>query len=171
MKRVITVLNRVEDSLLIALLLSMILLAGYDIVARTLFGGGVSWIPPLLRNMVLWLGLLGALLATRTREHIAIDLINRLAGDKVKRILSVITQAFAAVICGLIGWFSAQYIGLAREFGDIAFADIPSWPLQLIIPISFSLMALRFAAQSIQSVFTDEELSVPPQPIDSETGQ
>lgn len=71
MKKLVTWVHRAEDSLLVLLLLAMILLAGFDILARSLFGGGVSWIPPLLRVLVLWLGLLGALLATRTREHIA----------------------------------------------------------------------------------------------------
>ena len=60
MKRLLVLVHRLEDSILVLLLLAMILLAGYDILARTLFGGGVSWIPPLLRVMVLWIGLLAA---------------------------------------------------------------------------------------------------------------
>ncbi|WP_301387165.1 TRAP transporter small permease subunit, partial [Thalassolituus sp. UBA2590] len=78
MKRLVQWLHRLEDSVLVLLLLAMIILAGYDILARSIFGGGVSWIPPLLRVMVLWIGLLGALLATRSREHISIDLISKL---------------------------------------------------------------------------------------------
>ena len=79
MSLLIRALHRIEDSILVLLLLSMIVLAGVDILARLLFGGGIVWVTPLLRVMVLWVGLAGALVATRSREHIAIDLISRLA--------------------------------------------------------------------------------------------
>src|SRR5690554_7174070 len=65
-RNIVRVLHIIEDTILVTLLLAMILLAGYDILARTLFGGGVAWISPILKIMVLWVGLLGALLATRT---------------------------------------------------------------------------------------------------------
>ena len=151
--------HRLEDSVLVLLLLAMIILAGYDILARSLFGGGISWIPPLLRVMVLWIGLLGALLATRSREHISIDLISKLGGPLLNRVASTITRAFAAVVCGLVGWYSAQYVELAFEFQDIAFADIPAWPLQLIIPFSFGLMALRFFVQSVATALGKEQVA------------
>lgn len=157
MKRLVQWLHRLEDGVLVLLLLAMIVLAGYDILARSIFGGGVSWIPPLLRVMVLWIGLLGALLATRSREHISIDLISRLGGPTLNRIASTITLLFAAVVCGLVGWFSSQYVQLAFEYQDIAFADIPAWPLQLIIPFTFGLMGLRFFIQGIAAATGKEQ--------------
>jgi len=157
MKRLVQWLHRLEDGVLVLLLLAMIVLAGYDILARSIFGGGVSWIPPLLRVMVLWIGLLGALLATRSREHISIDLISRLGGPTLNRIASTITLLFAAVVCGLVGWFSGQYVQLAFEYQDIAFADIPAWPLQLIIPFTFGLMGLRFFIQGIAAATGKEQ--------------
>lgn len=145
-------LHRIEDAVLVLMLLAMILLAGADILARTLFGGGILWVPPLLRVMVLWLGLLGGLMATRTREHIAIDLVERLANPVVSRYLLVFTSAFSAFICGVIAWHSQEFVLLAREYNDIAFGDVPAWPLQLIIPFTFGLTALRFVIQSIQAL-------------------
>lgn len=152
MKRLLTVLHRIEDGVLVALLLAMILLAGVDILARTLFGGGIVWVQPLLRVMVLWIGLLGALLATRTREHIAIDLTSRLAGPQLKRWLSVLTSLFAAMVCGIVAFNAKTFVETAYEWGDVAFGRIPAWPLQLIIPVSFTLMAVRFVVQALMSV-------------------
>lgn len=149
MKRLTAWTHKAEDALLIVLLLAMIVLAGIDIIARSLFGGGIAWVPPLLRVMVLWLGLLGALLATRTREHIAIDILNRMAGDSVKRLSAVITSAFAAVVCALIAWHSLEFVKGSLEYNDIAFARVPAWPLQVIIPLSFGLMSARFTVQAL----------------------
>ncbi|TVV46001.1 TRAP transporter small permease [Thalassolituus sp. C2-1] len=152
MKKWLSTLHRIEDAVLVLLLLAMIILAGVDILARTLFGGGVVWVQPLLRVMVLWLGLLGALLATRSREHIAIDLINRLAGPQTKRWLAVLTSAFAAFICLVVAWNAQAFVRFAFEFGDIAFGRVPAWPLQLVIPLSFALMGLRFSLQAVQEL-------------------
>ena len=147
----IRVIHRIEDGLLVALLLAMVILAGVDILARSLLGGGILWIPPLLRVMVLWLGLMGAVLATRSREHISIDLVNRLASPQVARWISVVTSAFTTVICAIVAISATEFVKVAKEFGDLAFDDIPAWPLQIIIPLSFGLMAIRFAIQTIQA--------------------
>ena len=96
----------------------------------------------------------GALIATRSREHITIDLINRMAPDSVKRWLSVLTQAFAAFICGVIGWHSAEFVQAAWQYGDTVFGEVPAWPLQAIMPLTFSLMAVRFALQAINDLLT-----------------
>ncbi|MAQ99140.1 MAG: C4-dicarboxylate ABC transporter permease [Oceanospirillaceae bacterium] len=152
MSQIIRVLHRLEDGILVLLLLSMIVLAGVDILARLLFGGGLVWVTPLLRVMVLWVGLAGALVATRTREHIAIDLVSRLAPPAFSRFINVVTLAFAATVCVLIAWHSTIFVNMTREFDDRAFSDLPAWILQAIIPVSFGLMGLRFALQSLMAL-------------------
>lgn len=144
MKTIIAVLHRVENAVLVSLLLAMILLAGFDILARTFAGSGVVWIPPILRVMVLWLGLLGALYATRSREHISIDILSRWLSPKSKLAINALTSLFAAAICFVIAWHSHVFVSYAYEFGDMAFANIPAWPLQAVIPVTFGLMAVRF---------------------------
>lgn len=150
MKKTLYWLHRFEDAVLVALLLGMIILAGLDILARTLWSGGINWVPPLLRVMVLWLGLLGAMLATRSREHIAIDLINKMGGPRLKYALALVTSVFAAFVCLVIAYHSQRFVRFAYEFGDTGFAQLPAWPFQLVIPITFAVMALRFALHAIQ---------------------
>ncbi|WP_301387164.1 TRAP transporter small permease, partial [Thalassolituus sp. UBA2590] len=84
--------------------------------------------------------------------------ISKLGGPTLNRIASTVTLLFAAIVCGLVGWYSGQYVQLAFEFQDIAFADIPAWPLQLIIPFTFGLMGLRFFIQGIAAA-TGKELT------------
>ncbi len=56
----IKLMNFIEDSLLVVILSSMIILAVYQIISRNLFSEGVVWIDPLLRILVLWVGQAGA---------------------------------------------------------------------------------------------------------------
>lgn len=113
MRKLLRSLHWLEDSVLISVLLATVLLAGVDIIARAVFESGVIWIPPTLRVLVLWLGLLGALLATRTREHIAVDVVGRLAPPRVRDLINAITTLFAAVICALLAWHSERFVELA----------------------------------------------------------
>lgn len=158
MHKVVRWLYRIEDTVLVALLLGMIVLAGLDIVARTLLDGGMTWVSPVLRILVLWTGLLGALVATRSREHIAIDVLSRFASAKAKRVMNFVASSFGAVVSGLLAYYSGLFVQTAYEFGDVAFDAVLAWPLQLIMPISFSLMALRFAAQAVDLKSSEPEL-------------
>ncbi len=66
-------LGRLEDALLVALLGVLLLLASTQILLRNLFDAGLTWADPLLRVLVLWLGLLGAMIASRSGKHITLD--------------------------------------------------------------------------------------------------
>lgn len=142
-------LHNVEDVLLALVLSIMLLLAITDIAMRLITGGSLIWIPPVLQILVLWLGLLGALLATRSQEHIAIDVISRFVGPLGKKVCGISGSLFAAIVCSLIAFFSIDFLQQSIEYSDIAFAQVPAWPLQLIIPFTFSLMALRFFLHTI----------------------
>jgi C4-dicarboxylate transporter DctQ subunit len=137
-------LHYAEDMLLAAVLFVMLSLAITDIAMRLMTGGSLIWIPPVLQVLVLWLGLLGALLASRSQEHIAIDVISRFVGPLGKRVCGISGSFFATLVCSIVALYSVVFIQQSIEYDDIAFAQVPAWPLQLIIPFTFSLMAVRF---------------------------
>ncbi len=148
-QRLVRWLHHFEDLLLAAVLSVMLILAITDIAMRLITGGSLIWIPPVLQVLVLWLGLLGALLASRSQEHIAIDVISRFVGPLGKKVCGISGSLFAAIICTLVAYFSIEFIQTSIEYDDIAFAQVPAWPLQLIIPFTFSLMALRFSLHTL----------------------
>ncbi|MCK5838003.1 MAG: TRAP transporter small permease, partial [Desulfobacula sp.] len=82
---IITALQKIEDSILIGLLLSMICMAVLQIVMRNLFDSGILWGDELIRVLVLWIGLIGAMIASRNNHHISIDVISRYLPDKIKK--------------------------------------------------------------------------------------
>jgi len=76
-ERVDETIDRVEQTLLVTFLGFMILIAFLQIVLRNFFNTGLSGGDPLLRNLVLWIGFIGATLATREGKHINIDVVSR----------------------------------------------------------------------------------------------
>ena len=71
------ILLALERGVLVLLFSLMIVLAFAQVVLRNFFSVGLIWADPLLRNSVLWLGFIGASLATQQDKHIRIDLVGR----------------------------------------------------------------------------------------------
>lgn len=149
----------VEESLLALLLGVMIILATSQIFMRNLWESGVDWSDPLLRVLVLWLGLLGAMAATRDGSHIKIDLLTKFLPAAASRYLASISNLVSAVICGIVCYHASRFVMMEHADGATAFANIPAWLCEIIIPIGFGLMALRFFADTITGLFTSQQRS------------
>jgi len=134
----------IEDSLIVIMLSGMILLAAGQILMRNLFDTGLFWADPALRMLVLWLTLMGAIAATREDRHIRIDLLSRFLHARGKTIVQGINDLFSALVCGLISWHAIRFVYHEWQDGVSLFGGIPAWVGEIIIPIGFGIMALRF---------------------------
>ncbi len=144
-------LHRLEDIVLASLLGSMILLACTQILLRNVFDGGFTWADPLLRVMVLWLGMLGALAAARGNRHIVIDILSPVLPKSVLTWTNKITGLFTAIVCAAVAWYSGQFVISEWDYGGRGAAGLPTAVLASIVPFAFGLMAVRFALQTFLS--------------------
>jgi TRAP-type C4-dicarboxylate transport system permease small subunit len=69
-------LTLIEDYALVALVGLLVVFAGLQIVLRLFFESGIVWADALLRHLVLWTAMLGAMTAARENKHLAIDAIS-----------------------------------------------------------------------------------------------
>jgi TRAP-type C4-dicarboxylate transport system permease small subunit len=93
---------------------------------------------------VLYLALLGALGATRSGKHIAIDALPRFLAPGPRRAVWAISQLAAAVVSLTLAWLGAGMVAMEREAPVPFVAGIPSWVPMLVVPLGFGLMGLRF---------------------------
>lgn len=149
MKQLLRIFLLIEDALLVALLAAMILLSSAQIFLRNFFDAGIVWADPSLRVLVLWIGLLGAMVATRNSRHISIDILSHFLSDQHKAWINRLTDLFAALICLLVSWHAARFVLFEMEDGSTLFLNIPAWICELIIPIGFAIMGLRFLLHTL----------------------
>jgi len=142
-----------EDALLLVILISMILLAGTQIFLRNFLDTSLFWGDEMLRLMVLWLTIAGALAASRMDKHISIAVLDRFLPGGAQLITKVIIDLFTASICALFAWHSARFVMSSYEFGDMLMRSVPAWMLQIIMPIGFGLMAYRHLILAIKRPF------------------
>ena len=108
LNRLRQVIQRVEDGLLVVTLGSMVLLAGTQILLRSVFDTGISWGDPALRVMVLWVALLGAMVASRNGNHIRIDILTHILPDRYHHVAHRLTDLFTGVVCALLAWHAGR---------------------------------------------------------------
>ena len=153
LKRVDKALTRFEGYLLITLLFIMVVMAFLQVVLRNLFSSGILWADVFLRHLLLWLGFLGAAIATSENRHINIDALRRFFPKRMRAGVEVLTDSFAAVICFMLAKSSWTFV--QGEIADrrVLFGDIPSWYAQVIIPIGFGLLVVHFAIRAMVHVW------------------
>ncbi len=144
--RLLRVVSRIEDGILIVLLTAMVGFAVVQILLRNLFETGITWADPLLRILVLWVGLAGAMVATRLENHIAVNVLSRYLPRRVRPFARVIVDFFTAAVCALISLHAARFVFSEHRYGTLAFGSVPVWVAELIIPIAFGVIALRYLA-------------------------
>lgn len=142
-------LYRIED-IIVSLLLSFIIIFSlYQIILRNFFDSGYVWGESLLRILVLWLGLVGAILASRKGKQISIDVLSQFIPDNYKNFIRKLNFLFAALICLIISYYSMKFVNLEYQDGTIAFEMVPAWLTESIIPLGFFIMGIRYLAQII----------------------
>ena len=137
-------ISRIEETFLCLLLTSMILLACVQIFLRFFFSGGIAWADPLLRYMVLWAGLFGAAVATKKGKHISIDIISHLLPDRYNPWLQALLNLFSAGVCSVLTYAAINFVRDEALYGGRGILEIPSWGLNLVFPIAFGIISLRF---------------------------
>jgi len=128
------------------------LLAVGQIVLREVFDTGIIWADELVRLIVLWLAMMGAIAACRDDRHIRIDAITHLFPDRVIDVIRVVVDLFAAAVCAVIAWHAYRYLQLEIEFEDTVLVDTPAWLMHVILPVSFAVLSYRFAISSVKKV-------------------
>lgn len=155
LERLLRVLHRMEDGVLVLLLTGMIVIAVTQIVLRNGFDLGFLWADTLLRILVLWIGLTGALVASRDQRHISIDILGRFLPRLLARGVSVFNALFTAGISAALAWFTLEFVRMEYESPSPAFADVPTWVCESIIPLTFALIALRYICVAMLAPWRD----------------
>ena len=155
LKKLHQALLTAETLLLLALLISLIVIAVTQVLMRNVFEGGLLWADAYTRISVLWIALVGAMIASRQRNHIAIDVLMRKLPSCWKQKIQRVTDGLTGFICFIAAWFSFDFVIQEYDYGDLAFGDIPTWWCEAIIPVAFAVIAIRYSL----AVFMSESSS------------
>ncbi len=148
------IITRIEDGVLAGLLVVMIVMATAQIVLRNVWDSGLVWGDPLTKVLVLWIGLLGAMVASRQNNHIHIDVLSRFLPARAKAASEALNSLFAAAVCGVVAYHAVRLVLLDKDAATVAFGAVPTWVCELIIPFGFGVIGLRYALLALSDAIS-----------------
>ena len=146
------ILEKIENFFVILILSMMIFLSFLQVILRNFFSTSIVWGDIFLRHLVLWIGFIGASLATKEGKHINIDVLSKLLTPTAKKIGQIIVSLFSSVICYFLMRAAITFINMEQEGGGILFSGVPIWIAQIILAIGFGMMLLRFFILTLENI-------------------
>ena len=149
-------LAKLEGTFIALLLSIMIILSFGQVILRNFFQEGILWGDIFLRQMVLWVGVVGASLAAREHRHIAIDFLPNILPSSWLKPIQIFTKICAAVISIFLAQAALNFVVYEWEAKSILVLNLPIWIFQIVLPYSFGLIAIRSILSAIESVIGKE---------------
>lgn len=116
---------------------------------------GVVWAPYFSLCLLLWVGLIGASMATYSGRHLALEMGEKIWPeswrDRVRSISGVVAAGFAVLITvlGTMSW--VDHLGIWMESPEanlIPSVDLPKWTVFWVVPYAFGIIALRYLGRA-----------------------
>lgn len=163
------VLRVAEETPVVVILAAMAALPVMAMLSRTIFRSAIPGAIEYLQHFTLWVGFAGAVLASREEEHLRIELPVRLPQGLPRHAAIVVRAAICATVCWFLAaaslklvaaeapplpevwagrfpsWLAGFLEGLF-EPGNLGKVGglIPVWIAELVLPLGFLFMGIRF---------------------------
>lgn len=147
-KKVDDTLSKFEGYSLTFFLMVMIGLAFLQVLLRNFFHTGLTWADPIVRHLVLWVGFIGASIATKDDGHLAMDLVSRFLPEKIKKSSAFFVQGSSAIVCAFLTLAAYKFVLGEKEGETLLVQGIPAYWAVAIIPLGFYFMSVRFARKA-----------------------
>lgn len=130
---------RVVRVLLVVLFCLMLGLSILQIALRFFFGTSILWADQAARDLVLWCGLLGSVLATQASKHFNIDVVTRFLAPCARQWFRVLAEVLAAIVCCVLVRASIDFLVHGVDPSEEAFAARPERYMLHLSAVSLSI--------------------------------
>ena len=145
------VINRLkwgEDTLAVVIFAAMTLLPVIETTTRLFSTNGIPASQVLVQHFTLWIGFLGAILATRQNKLLALTRDPLFDEAEKPHLGKWIAKVTTFLVLVALTWGSWELLKIEMQYPiDIA-PNIPRWVAQLIMPVGFGLMAIQVYVKS-----------------------
>jgi TRAP-type C4-dicarboxylate transport system permease small subunit len=124
------------------------------------FPAGVPGAQKFALGFMMWAGFLGATMATHTRRHIVVDAVKKKLDPLMSCIFSGLGGVVSAVLAGYFAFLGylqlhEEYLDWVSEEGVGVFEalPIPIWIVTLALPVTFSIIAIRFFVMGLSDMW------------------
>jgi tripartite ATP-independent transporter DctM subunit len=140
-------IHKFEAFVTASFLLGAAVLPVAELLLRNFFEIGIPGATAIRVNMTLWVGFLGAMLASRRGRHLRITAGQDLLTTRGQWWVS----AGVGLVCTAVGagltWGAYDFV-VQESWSQVRVAGMPIWVIETIFPLAFAVIALRFVAEA-----------------------
>jgi tripartite ATP-independent transporter DctM subunit len=155
--------TRLEGAAVGVLILAMVALPALETLARKLVGEGIPGSAVVVQHLTLWVGFLGALLATATGNHLALSTAEVIPAGWPRRAASILRRVVSTAVCALLAYASWKLAVADSGSSRRLLPGVPLWWSELVMPLASALMAIRFALghdRGVRAAWLDRGLAI-----------
>jgi len=116
-----------------------------DVAGRNAFGHGIFWASRLASYCTTVAGMLGFALVVSTGQHFRIRSIDRIFPEAADQAMNRLADFISMMICFWLVYYALDYVHASYAVGMRGMGiDIPTWPIQSIIPYVFASAGIRY---------------------------
>jgi len=137
-----------------AIILVITALVFGNATGRYLFNSTAIWADELIVALMPWLAMCGVYLSIRQREMIRIDYFVEKFPARIRRIVTMLSQVFSAVVFSYLAFGGFQYVNL---FGSdlTLYLELPTGWFTSALLIGSALVAIAFLIEAIRDFQKD----------------
>ncbi len=145
--RVLRQFARLDNVPAVLALVLMMALPLVEMAMRPLVGRGVDNAQVLVQHLGLVLAMFGAIAAER-RGHLSSlgSNLDNMGGAAMQAAVRGFAKGGSALLCGMLAWAGWQLVAAERQGGQMLAYGVPTWWVQLSLPVGFALLGLRLGA-------------------------
>lgn len=144
--------HRAEDLVLTLVLATMVLLPLIEIGLRGTLSIGIANAATLVQHCVLLIGMLGAAIAAREGRLLAMGGLAGSLPSALQGPARMLAAASAIAVSATLVNASLSFVDVEREGGNLLAYGIPLWWVQAIMPLGFTLIAVRLTVRSGETI-------------------
>lgn len=139
--------NRLEENVIVLLLVAMTLLVFTETLLRFSLGTGLLWAQELTLHLSAWLVLFGMSYVLKSGGHIGVDYVVKKLSPTIQHYVAGLALIAALLYCSLLGYGAWVYLQKMHLIG-IHLNDLPiaKWQAHSILLLGFVLLGGRFLA-------------------------
>lgn len=162
LEKLVGLVSRIAAALGAVATVTCLLMVGYAVAMRYVFGAPQPWIDKAAGWMVVALVMLAAPEAQRRFEHIGVDVAVSKLGPRLARLAHLIGALSVAVVAAVLfqaGWEAVSFSRMVGLMTDIE--GVPQWWIQVLLLIGAALLFLVSSCQALLLAFGREPAMLP----------
>lgn len=148
--RFIAASHKVEDVLLVTLLWALSMVVMLQVISRYVFSSSIPWTEEVARLMLIYATFFGAVLTSRSKSYISIDLISSFFKEQ-KRLLFILRNLIMVVFYAWLTYLAFDVAGKTWH-QELTTLPITNGVTYVIPAVGLALLAFRSASQCVLTI-------------------